>query len=150
VCYSVFLSTSSPEDLAPRSNDLARFEKAGLADPVTSVLLHEHKWFVGSSSGCSCTFRHLMNSELGFHEPVDWFPESDDALKATARFMEVVREILSSGHPVDCVDAWSGAEPGDIRGKHVDLSAVSSEQFRFFENYHFVFAKRRRRKRVVA
>lgn len=142
MCYIVFLSTSSPEDLSAESTDLVRFGREHLDNEVASMLAYEHKWYVGSASGCSCTFRHLMSPELGFGRPEDWFPEERDAIEATAAFVAVVRRMLDSGYQVDCIDAWAGAERAGIIKKDVDLSAIADEEFRFFENHHFAFTGR--------
>jgi hypothetical protein len=141
MCYVTFLSTSSAEDLSARSTEFVRFEKDCFDEPAASVMLNEHKWYVGSGNGCSCAFRHLMSPELGFGHPVEWYREDGDAINATAHFEAVVRDLLARGHSVDCVDAWNGTEAGKIVQRSVDLSALEPGQFRFFENYHFVFAR---------
>ncbi len=82
-----------------------------------------------------------MDPQLGFGGPEDWYPETDDAVKATEGFIAVVRKLLDGGDPVDCIDVWAGAEIGRVARQEVDLSAVSNREFRFFENYHFVFRK---------
>ena len=63
--------------------------------------------------------------------------EADD-IQATAAFTAVVRRLVNAGHKADCVSAWNG-EAHQIRTQQVDLSAVPDDEFRFFENYHFVF-----------
>jgi hypothetical protein len=40
---------------------------------------------------------------------------------------------------LDCIDTWFGTEPSDIQQVSVDLSVIEDDQFRFFENYHFLF-----------
>ena len=142
MCYSVYLSTDSEEDLARESTELVRFEKLLNGDPVMSLLEHENRWHVGSKSGCGCTFRHLASIELGFGAPVDWYPEEDDEIKATLSFQTVVRRMVREGHRVDCIDAWSGAGPMDIVVKEVELEALADVEFRFFENHHFRFLSR--------
>ncbi len=141
MCYLVYLSTTSPEDLSARSSSLTYFEKPRPDDPIAPALLFEHKWYLATAvpGSCSCHFRHTMNPELGFGEPVDWYPEDSEDLEATARFVSIVRELLGGGHQVDTIDAWWDADPGKLRRMDVDLGAVGDEQFRFFENYHFVF-----------
>lgn len=139
MCYSVYLSTDSQEDLSKQSTDLVRFEKVMEDDPVMSLLEYEARWYVGSKSGCGCTFRHLVSIELGFGEPVDWYQEEDDEINATLSFLTVIRGMIREGHQVDCIDAWSGAGPADIVEKDVDLKNLADEEFRFFENHHFRF-----------
>jgi len=115
--------------LAAASSELVRFEKSHLEDDAASVMQCEHKWFVGSSSGCSCSFRHLMSPELGFCAPEDWYPEDDNDFAATKAFVAVVQSLVESGHQVDCVDAWYGAPTCGIQRREVDLNAVRDEHF---------------------
>jgi hypothetical protein len=140
VCYSIFLSTDSSRDLSTENSDLLRFEQEAIEEPFRSILQNENRWYVGSKSGCSCTFRHLYSTELGFGGPVDWYPEDEDERKATSSFIKLVRQLVNQGHPVDCVDVWYGAAKDDIKEMEVNLKDVSDEQFRFFENHHFIFA----------
>jgi hypothetical protein len=140
MCYSVYLSTDSEEDLSKQSTDLVRFEKVKDDDPLTSLLEYEARWYVGSRSGCGCTFRHLVSIELGFGEPVHWYQEEDDEINATLSFLAVIRRMIREGYQLDCIDAWSGAGPADIVEKDVDLKTVADEEFRFFENHHFRFS----------
>ncbi|MCX5892705.1 MAG: hypothetical protein NTW80_06995 [Deltaproteobacteria bacterium] len=79
--------------------------------------------------------------ELGFGEPVDWFPEEEDELRATTELYRVIDRLVSQGNLVDCLDIWMGAAQCDLKEMVVDLKAVSEHAFRLFENYHFVFEK---------
>lgn len=139
MCYSVFMSTSSPEDLASRATPLITFHKRA-ADETLPPLLHDHQWFVGSKSGCSCTFRHATSAQLGFGKPEEWYPDEPDEIAATATFIAMVRQVLADGYEVDCVDLWAEGAAGKIVTREVDLAAVSDQEFRFFENVHFVFS----------
>lgn len=144
--YMVVLSTSSPEDLRKYNTNLLRFDKhlPGLTEE--DELAMPHKWFVGSKDGSSCAFRHLHTSavELGFAEPVDWYPEEQDDLDATQQFYRVVTQIIDDGYSVDCVDAWDHRdEKGSLCGREVvNIKAVRASEFRFFENYKFTFSAR--------
>jgi hypothetical protein len=73
MCYMVYISTDCADDLSVHTSDLVRFEKPTVEKqrPCPRILKHEHKWFVGSKSGCSCTFRHLCRGSigLGFGQP---------------------------------------------------------------------------------
>ena len=80
MCYSIYLSTDSNRDLSTENSDLLRFKQETIEEPIRSILQNEHQWYVGSQSGCSCTFRHLYSTELGFAEPVDWYQEDDDEI----------------------------------------------------------------------
>ena len=143
MCYMVLLSTDSPADLAVHDDDLIAFSRALPGLPEEALLAHPQRWFVGSRSRCSCGFRHLHPSsvELGFAEPVDWFPEQAEDVEATLRFIAVVRELVAQGAHVDCVDAWTSDARSDLAGTvEVALSRVSDRAFRFMESHRFVFA----------
>ena len=143
MCYTLYLSTSSPEDLTKYNSDLIIFKRLdGEDNEYSSMLKNQEKWYVGSKSGCSCTFRHLASIELGFDEPQDWYPEDDDDLKATTDLFRVIARLVSQGNQVDCLDTWEGAVRDEIKAKIVNLNAVSEKTFRLFENYHFVFEQK--------
>ncbi len=145
MCYAVYLSTNSCAELNCYNTDLVKFESinGSSEDTVTKLLEFTHKWYVGSKSGCSCTFRHLASIELGFGKPEDWYHEEQDELEATQQLYQVIAALLSSGHEVDCIDRWEGAKPENIGVLEVSLDEVSEETFRLFENYRFTFRKRK-------
>lgn len=139
MCYSVYISTDITEDLTAHNSELVRFERLSNSndDPTTILLEHPDKWYIGSKSGCSCTFRHLMSIELGFSDPVDWYIEEKDDIAATQELYSIFFKILSSGYRIDLVDSWQGAEPRDIKTLDVSLHDVSITAFRLFENHKF-------------
>jgi hypothetical protein len=139
MCYSVYLSTNANTDLSKKNSDLLRFEKNAIEPQYAPLLNFLNHWFVGSKSMCSCTFRHLYSVELGFGAPVGWYPEDEDEIEATRAFIKVIRELLASGHQVDCIDFWEGTDPEDIQEILVPLGTLSDDQFRFFENHRFLF-----------
>jgi len=102
-------------------------------------LRHEHQWFVGSKSECSCTFRHFVTTESGFGEPQDWCPEDEDNVRATAELYRVIRCLISEGQQVDCLDAWHGAKRDEIKDMVATIRTVSEKEFLLFENHHLVF-----------
>ncbi len=141
MCYLVYLSTDFEGDLSQQDAALIRFAKdfADTDPAVLDLLQYEHRWFVGSKAGCSCTFRHLLSVELGFGEPVEWFPEEADEIKATGLFYDVVSDLISAGHKIDCIQIWNGTKKDQVIRLAVDLDGVSRNAFRFFENHHFIF-----------
>jgi hypothetical protein len=141
MCYVVLLSTTSDADLARHGSDLLCFSRELPDEHAAHALAYPHRWYVGSKSGCSCTFRHLYSTELGFGAPVDWYPEEDDAIAATLEFIAVVRGLVASGAAVDCVDAWSGESNTHGLGEPlaVDLATLADADFRFFEDRRFDF-----------
>lgn len=80
MCYGVYISTDSTQDLTSHNTNLLRFEKVvdPESDPCISLLEYASRWYVGSKSGCGCTFRHLTSIALGFSEPVDWYKEEQE------------------------------------------------------------------------
>lgn len=141
MCYMVYLSTSSPEDLSRYNSEYVRFGPPEHDDGrAMSILENEHKWFVGSMTECGCTFRHLARgNELGFGEPEDWCPEDEDNIKATAELYRVIASLVGAGHRVDCVDIWLSTESAEVETLPVSLATVPEKAFRLFENCHFVF-----------
>ena len=143
MCYSLYLSTDSPADLRVCSTDLVRFQKAEDYEYKSAFIINllefPNRWFVGSKSGCSCTFRHLSTAEPWFGAPEDWYPEEQVDLDATRQLYDVMLTLLRSGQSVDCIDIWAGAEPKDLKTTPVLLDDVPRESFRLFENYRFVF-----------
>jgi hypothetical protein len=140
MCYKLYLSTSSSEDLARSNSEFVHFEHPDrLEDEAATTLGNAVKWLVGSKTGCSCTFRHLAGGDLDFDEPRDWFPEDEDNIKATVELYRVIASLVHSGNKVDCLDLWPGTEPAEIKTVPVSFSAVPEKAFRLFENHHFVF-----------
>ena len=146
MCYDVYLSTNSPENLSNYNNELVKFTKVVQAqnEPVAQHLSHSYKWYVGSKSDCSCTFRHLVSIELGFGEPVDWYEEDQDEINATMSLYVVINSLVSSGHQVDCIDIWHGENPEsfeNLKTIEISLKKVPLQSFRLFENHKFVISK---------
>ena len=141
MCYSVYLATDSKQDLASSNEEQIYFQKIVEDEEILRLLKCENKWYVGSSSGCSCSFRHLLSCDLGFSEPVDWYHEEAEFIEATKKFYQVISNLINEGHQVECLDTWEDPEPEDIQSIEVDISSVSESQFRLFENYLFKFKK---------
>jgi hypothetical protein len=143
MCYSIYISTDAPEDFYDHNSELVRFERLSDSnnDQTTVRLEYQHKWYIGSKSGCSCSFRHLMSIELGFSDPVDWYNEEQDDIAATRELYSIFLKILSSGYHIDLIDSWQGAQPKDIKELDVSLSQVSNKAFRLFENHKFKLKK---------
>jgi hypothetical protein len=140
MCYELYLSTSSSEELTEHNSELLRFERREPSrNEIAGVLLNPQRWFVGSKSGCSCTFRHLAGGDLGFDEPQDWSPEDQDNVRATAELYRVIASLVGGGNRVDCVDLWPSNESAEFQTLSVSLAKVPEKAFRLFENYRFVF-----------
>jgi hypothetical protein len=141
MCYMVYMSTDCADDLRPLTTDLVRFEKPSKETYSRSprVLDHQHNWFVGSKSGCSCTFRHLSKGaeQLGFDEPQDWFPEESDGIDATQQLYDVLKSIVERGFHVSLLDCWSGDEDSEATTMEVSLSGIPCKRFRMMEGRLF-------------
>ncbi len=143
MCYALYLSTDITDDLRQRNSELVRFQslddlsETERNDPCLALLDYPHRWYIGSKAQCSCTFRHLYSTELGFGAPVDWYEEEQDEIDATKELYDVLISILASDHPCDLIDRWEGAEPNSIRVLDVSLNHISREAFRLFENHKF-------------
>ena len=145
MCHEIFLSTTSPQDLAELPDTLFKFQVIEHeADPGNlDLLAYPQTWLLlGEHGGCSCAFRHDMSGkDAYFSAPEDWFPEDRDDIQATLGVYDLVATILSEGHKVDLVDIWNGDEPESIQSLDVSLSAVGRDAFRFFEKYKFNLTK---------
>ncbi|MFN2211829.1 MAG: hypothetical protein ACK2UE_02055 [Anaerolineales bacterium] len=139
MCYSIYLSTDSDRDLRAENDELVRFRKETIPESYRTLLRYSHHWYVSSRSGCSCTFRHLYSIELGFMGPVDWYEEGENEILATTKFIKFVRRMKKLGYQVDCIDVWEGIENEEIVETSVNLDLITNDQFRFFENHHFIF-----------
>ena len=144
MCYMTLLSTTSDANLTLGNNDLVRFSQTLPGIPEEIYLRFKNKWYIGSQSGCSCEFRHLYigSVELGFGLPEDWYPEGPHQIEATLQVIATIRSLVDSGESVECIDAWAHGEaaPTAIAGEiEVNLSELSDEAFRFFENHRFSF-----------
>ena len=143
MCYALYLSTDSQKDLIKHNSDLVRFEPISNDDEnrFTMLLENPNKWYVGSKSDCSCTFRYLKSTELGFGEPEDWYNEDQDEIDATKELFRLIEQLIFCEDQVDCISIWEGSDPEDVVKIDVQLSFLSEVSFRFFENHHFVFYK---------
>jgi hypothetical protein len=139
MCYSVYISTDSPENLSSKNTELLLLKKVGskTEDSSISLLSYPNIWYAGSHHQCSCGFRHIMSEELGFSEPVDWYEEESKDIEATKQFYRIIKEQIDRGFKIDIVDKWEGTELNSIKRLEVNLSQVSENEFRFFENYLF-------------
>ncbi|MFI5387579.1 MAG: hypothetical protein ACHQ50_15835 [Fimbriimonadales bacterium] len=142
MCYSIYISTTTDEDLAALPSTLFRFERDPEAETpaMRDLLAHPHRWFLtGQGGGCSCHFRHVMGeSDFGFGPPVDWYPEDEDDVESTHAVYEVFARVVNSGHQVDVVDMWSDMMPQYVDPMEVSLSQVPAESFRFFDGKRFI------------
>jgi len=140
MCYFLYISTNSDQDLAINNNELIKFEKVQDVDEEQprEILSYQNIWYVGSASGCSCSFRHLMTPDLGFSEPVDWYEEDEKDIEATKQLYDILKKELDKGKQVEIVDKWTQVESKDIKEMRVSLSDVNRNEFRLIENYKFI------------
>ena len=135
------MSTDFPGDLTQHNSILINFNKhfSDFKQEIAYLLLYKYYWYVGSKFGCSCTFCHLASVEIGFSKPVDWYEEYSDEIEATRIFYNVALSLISFGNKLDCIEIWSGTKIDQIKRLKVDLLTNKRDEFRFFENHHFIF-----------
>lgn len=138
MCYQVFISTNSTEDLSLNDCDLVKFSKDLPLQLLEESLMFENVWHIQSEAVCSCSFRHLSSIELAFGEPEDWCPEEYTHIEATKKFTQILRAMLERGIKLDCINIWQDdtLKLDEIPSMEVDLSTMKDTEFRFFENYH--------------
>ena len=142
MCYALLLSTTSTDDLSQFNDEGLKFDKTIPNYVPLRNLLYPNHWYVGSRTGCSCSFRHLYGPEFQFGGPEDWHPEASTNVEATLKFIRLVRSQLVKGERVDCIDLWAGSDAQadvEVPRLPVDLNQIRDEEFRFFENQHFDF-----------
>lgn len=143
----IVLSTTASDDLSLANSELLTFSKELPGIAAEPWLRYNNRWFVGSSSGCSCAFRHLCEEsiELGFGEPEDWFHENESDIEATRQFVAAIRALVERGEQVECIDHWAGT-PREFEAAlgemEINLNTVTDTTFRFFENQRFSFTLR--------
>lgn len=139
MCYALLLSTTSGDDLSQFNSEALRFDGA-IPDRLSpNHLLYPNHWYIGSRTGCSCSFRHLSGPEFEFGIPENWFPEDKSDIEATLLFIRMIRSLITKGARVDCIDVWEGNAGEDLSLVAVNLSQIHDNEFRFFENHHFDF-----------
>ncbi|UXI66255.1 hypothetical protein [Tahibacter amnicola] len=146
MCNLVYLSTTSLEDLALCNTDKMVFTHELPGRPAEAQLRHPYRWYVGSSAGCSCEFRHVMAENVeglgGFGTPEPWYEEAPAVLEATQQVIRVIRRLVEAGESVDCIDLWDDQHSNGItHDLPVDLDVVDDPAFRFFEGYRFEFCR---------
>jgi len=144
MCYILYLSTASSEDLGQLPHDAFIFQKPDVSDSVEALglLRYPHKWLLLCRyGGCSCHFRHVADGspEMAFAPPQDWAPEDADDIESTQAVYDLISELVKNGHKVDLVDIFSEVPPAGLKDLRVDIGGVPRDAFRFFENYRFDF-----------
>lgn len=142
MCYSIYLSTDSPQDLAAEVFAHLQFGMPA-PDPAHEELLplfaHPRRWYLSRREygGCSCHFRHSMD-EATFEPPQDWFPEDADDIAASREAYRAFRKIVSDGYGLDLISVWD-METAEVKKLVVPLSSMGEDSFRFFSGYRFDF-----------
>ncbi len=140
MCNSIYLATDSQKDLTVYNEELICFKQQIEDDKNSVILKNKLKWYISSSNGCSCSFRHLLPenvSELGFGEPEDWFPEEKENIDATKKLYRVIRELVEEKYKVEILDIWLETDLKEIKNKKIKIKEITEEEFRLFENYIF-------------
>jgi hypothetical protein len=138
MCYSVYFSTDSSEDLAKSPSvfySVCPFEVESDSQVVDLLGYTQRRFLESRYGGCSCHFRHSMTEEFGPVE--DWDPEDADDVEATEHFYDLLSRILAEGHRLDIVDIWTDTPVQDVRSIDVFLHRLPRDQFRFLEGIRF-------------
>lgn len=108
---------------------------------MLGALKYPNVWFASDEpASCSCIFRTLeaCNLDLGFAPPEAWFEEEQESIDATKNIYQVISSLLQQGAKVESITYWvDKKEP--FADMQVDLTAVTADQFRFFEGYRFEY-----------
>jgi hypothetical protein len=147
MCYTIFISTTSPEDFEDLPEALYRFEipnETNDAEPL-SMLRYPNRWYLsGRYGGCSCHFRHESasnTSQVGpsqqFAPPEDWCPEDEEYVESTGAVYNIFARLIAEGHSLDVLDIWNGEDVSAVKTLGVSLKQVPRDSFQFFENYRF-------------
>ena len=151
MCYSVYVSTTSDEDLSvlpPGHFHFVPVEGTTFSLGETTYddtealawLTYPHKWYLsGRHGGCSCHFRHWDSGQVEptFERPVDWFPEDQDDVDSTNALYDELARIVQAGHQVDLIDTWNSENLENASSLTLSMSALPRDAFRFFLNVRF-------------
>jgi len=145
MCYMTVISTNSDRDLSEFNSALVQYSRDLPGIPEEKFLHYSNKWFLGSQHQCSCGFRHLdqRNKDLGFAEPVEWWPEEPEDIEATKQVFSSFKVLIEEGAKVDCVDVWASDEKNDpqLAGEEIiNFLVIPASSFRFFEGHRFEFS----------
>lgn len=148
MCSTIYFSTTSDEDLGAIPSDLFSLHRKTVESdrPQIELLSHSNIWHLRSySGGCSCHFRHVLTAHSEedfvpeFSAPDEWILDEPHVIEATGAIYDVFKSLSDQGHLVDLVDRWSDSSLEEIETVEVSFAQVSRDQFRFFDNYRFVF-----------
>ena len=141
MCYLIYLSTTSQEDLRRLPSELYHFRPLTEEDDpaIVNLLDYPVRWYLECQyGGCSCHFRHLVGRDAtDFFPPADWYPEDVDDIEATKGVYDFLTRLLAEENKVDLIDLWNNTPPDAITVLDVSLSEVDRDSFRFFENRKF-------------
>ncbi len=141
MCFTIYLSTTSGEDLSLLPSKLYQFIPLTMeySADIIKRLDYPNPWFlVGQYGSCSCQFRHLIElNDMWFGPPKDWCPEDPEDIEATKAVYQIFAKLVADGHSIDLIGLWSGREQAPLTNMTVSLSEIGEDSFRFFENYKF-------------
>ncbi len=146
MCYTVFLSTDSTEDLSAWNSKLMVLQPAAESEPLLKRLQFKNCWFLTDEHNCcSCEFRHLSQTNSDgspadpeFFEPQDWMPEDPERVEGTRLLFDVIKNLVGRGFKVDLIDVWNERE-AERFVLDVDLALVKRDSFHMFEDFKMRF-----------
>lgn len=162
MCYAIYLSTTTGEDLALIQNEHFRFGRVrNVHDPSLRFLKYPHVWMLFNGN-CSCGFRRAIEGvpagsgalpgsvaivdnaglplEPEFCEPSESAcAEYEDVVAHTHAAYEELRRIVLGGDKLDLLDYWL-TDDNDLPPKRLSahVKRIPKEKFRFFTSYHMV------------
>ena len=146
MCYTVFFSTTSDEDLSEAGHGLFtpyRTDGHTWEEEAIELLAHPNRWYLECRyGGCSCHFRHIESYIATFGLPGDPLPggqdEDEDDIESTAAFYDLIKRLVDEGHDIDVIDVWSDTPNERVQTMDVSLSEVTRDTFRFFASHRFM------------
>lgn len=144
MCYTLTLSTDSPEDLAKFNDGHLFFEKTNTSHTANPLrYAHQYEIATMQKGNCSCHLRVFdedLSKEMGFCALQDWLDEKEDAdVLATRRLFEILKSLVNQGYKVDSLMLWNDETPAHIKNIPVPVNEVEVSHFAFFENTHFEY-----------
>lgn len=145
MCNTIYLSTTSEQNLAELNSKHCQFEKFAFDQDreIVELLAYPARWFLSVHGGCSCHFRHYISRDHPplFDEPQEWAEEDADEVESTRWAYDHFKSIVEAGYQLDIVDVWSDTAAEDVLTIEISLSEVGRESFRFIEAGRLVVSR---------
>ena len=145
MCYFTHIALSKMVDPPPHTELLRVSYVAPTPGPGPQELdrtwfTNQHIYYLGSKSGCSCTFRYWQH-EIGMVPPQDWAHEDpgDPALLATRELFRWLRHLHEDGIDIELVVKWATEPLPRNEFIAINLDDITEETFLMFDDYKIKF-----------